>query len=736
MVVAGDVSSFDAAGFRTRLLATFPSAVDATLTVEAASVRVHVELTMASAAEARSTADALTAADTATLSSSLGFTIEAIAPPTVSILAAGSAAPPPPPAATAAPSGALLTSGDEEGTARSSTLLLVLIAAAIVAAVAVSALVVILLRRRKAGGRGGWAPRRARTRPSLDPERAKGQSSTTTSSGGLECASRSTAGGAAASAAAAREASPSVSARTSGLSGPLSYEGSAHASAHASARSSAHSSDAAWCNGPLSVSNWNGQQPAAATATAATAASAAGALDGAGGEPARSANDVPSFDFGSLRSYCPPASQWAASTTAPDGTTEQLSWDDPNSPGGAAAVGGARLRAASRADAVKPIPWSELRLREPPIGSGTFGQVWMCSHAASEYAVKRLRPEVFLGNQPAAALHEALLQEYEIMRSLRHPNLLLLVGIATDCAQNTGIVSELMQASLLDVLNDDTLHSRVTWGGCLHAIAIDVAKGMAFLHYNAFLHRDLKPANVLLSEHWVAKIADFGASFDLSTASTTSAVHGTPHYMAPEMIRRQDHGKPADVWSYGCVLAHMGARVPPFAQLGAGGAAEIVMSAVVRGETTPLDLLMPANTPPPLLALARQCVSVDPAARPDFLTVAERLIEAEMLDAVRPTGGDSRPSQRLRRQRPGGQRHDDPQSYRLKFRQRSGAASPSCAASSPRSPRPSPRLDASPRLPSTSESSGESSLPVKPPLAAAAATNPFMPTSTDTGEYV
>ena len=92
------------------------------------------------------------------------------------------------------------------------------------------------------------------------------------------------------------------------------------------------------------------------------------------------------------------------------------------------------------------------------------------------------------GHGPAALL-DALLDEYEIMRELRHPNVLLVIGIATDHATNTGIVTELMQASLLDVLLDSELAPSVTWPSCLLAVATDVAKGMAYLHYNDFLHR-------------------------------------------------------------------------------------------------------------------------------------------------------------------------------------------------------------------------------------------------------
>ena len=60
----------------------------------------------------------------------------------------------------------------------------------------------------------------------------------------------------------------------------------------------------------------------------------------------------------------------------------------------------------------------------------------------------------------------------------------------------------------------------------LLSVAVQVAQGMKFLHSckHAVVHRDLKPQNVLLNEHMVAKIADFGIS---ETARTRFATTGS-----------------------------------------------------------------------------------------------------------------------------------------------------------------------------------------------------------------
>lgn len=66
------------------------------------------------------------------------------------------------------------------------------------------------------------------------------------------------------------------------------------------------------------------------------------------------------------------------------------------------------------------------------------------------------------------------------------------------------------------------------------------------------------------------KLADFGASKkieDLATmASGSKSIRGTPYWMAPEVIKQTGHGRPADIWSLGCVVIEMATGKPPWSQ--------------------------------------------------------------------------------------------------------------------------------------------------------------------------
>ena len=79
------------------------------------------------------------------------------------------------------------------------------------------------------------------------------------------------------------------------------------------------------------------------------------------------------------------------------------------------------------------------------------------------------------------------------------------------------------------------------------------------------IHRDIKPENVLIANHGVLKLADFGISKqirDIQALCLTQA--GTPVYMSPEMIEGRKYTVKADVWALGCVIYHIMALRPPW----------------------------------------------------------------------------------------------------------------------------------------------------------------------------
>ena len=313
--------------------------------------------------------------------------------------------------------------------------------------------------------------------------------------------------------------------------------------------------------------------------------------------------------------------------------------------GGPAPTGATELAQINVKEKYKPIPMNQIAYGDE-LGAGAFGVVYKCTFQATKCAIKKLHEK----EEKSEHLAKALMDEFHVMSALRHPNVLLTLGIAEDAVGGSkGIVMELMEASLADVLCLSSFEQHTTWEGSFFSIASDVANGMAYIHFNNMLHRDLKPGNVLLDAQWVAKIADFGTVFDTSDGAVSEKVdiQGTPPYMAPEIVKLNEYDKPVDVWAFGCVLAHMGSKRPPYSWLQHIETPKQLLEVVKNGEYSPLELLLESTTTPDSIKdLAKKCCNPGPSSRPTFEQIAG------MVTAAIPEGVDPRPVARIKNKRP------------------------------------------------------------------------------------
>src|SRR5262249_8148193 len=93
--------------------------------------------------------------------------------------------------------------------------------------------------------------------------------------------------------------------------------------------------------------------------------------------------------------------------------------------------------------------------------------------------------------------------------------------------------------------------------------ACQICNALDHAHRQGVLHRDLRPSNVLVTEHGVAKVADFGTSRFLEIAAHGTTVIGSPPYMAPE----QFHGmavSASDIYSLGVTMYQMLTGLLPY----------------------------------------------------------------------------------------------------------------------------------------------------------------------------
>lgn len=69
------------------------------------------------------------------------------------------------------------------------------------------------------------------------------------------------------------------------------------------------------------------------------------------------------------------------------------------------------------------------------------------------------------------------------------------------------------------------------------------------------IHRDLKPANILVAENHVLKIADFGFAIKVNDAAKSNKYNvGSPLYMAPESLKKNEYTLKTDIWALGVIF--------------------------------------------------------------------------------------------------------------------------------------------------------------------------------------
>ncbi|WP_261560791.1 serine/threonine-protein kinase, partial [Frankia tisae] len=151
----------------------------------------------------------------------------------------------------------------------------------------------------------------------------------------------------------------------------------------------------------------------------------------------------------------------------------------------------------------------------------------------------------------------------------------------------------------------------------VHGLAIGLADALVAIHAAGVVHRDLKPANILLA--WDGpKVIDFGIAHagDNTSHTRTGMLIGTLVWMAPEQLRGERAGPPADIFAWGACVAFAAAGRPPFR----GERAEAVGMQILTAEPDLDDL------PADLLGVVRAALDKEPARRPTATELLARLL--------------------------------------------------------------------------------------------------------------
>lgn len=259
------------------------------------------------------------------------------------------------------------------------------------------------------------------------------------------------------------------------------------------------------------------------------------------------------------------------------------------------------------------IDMKEVKIMEK-IGRGSFGDIYKAEWHGTEVAVKKI---------PFNTINDDLIQEMlneaRIMESIRHPNVLSLMGCCPRPPEVCIIMEYMPRGSLYQILQDSRIP--LSWQ-LIQRMALDAARGMNFLHQHnpIIMHRDLKSHNLLVDDAWRVKVADFGLSRMIEErVSATMTVCGTPCWTAPEVLRNQRYSVKADVYSFGICLWELYTRTAPYAGM---TPFQVMFGVASSGMRPPID---EEDCPAPWRELMLSCWSEAPEERPTFDEIARSL---------------------------------------------------------------------------------------------------------------
>ncbi|KDQ56279.1 hypothetical protein JAAARDRAFT_207998 [Jaapia argillacea MUCL 33604] len=173
------------------------------------------------------------------------------------------------------------------------------------------------------------------------------------------------------------------------------------------------------------------------------------------------------------------------------------------------------------------------RKGKDPIGSGGSSSIYMGYLRGKPVALKRIRISFSPSDFESDGTIKKLYHEAAIWQSLKHPNILPLLGIhqmdEDPCPfvfvspwMSNGNITEYVQRNCLSTIQTCILLDQV-------------ARGLEYLHNEALVHGDIKGANILISQKHHVQISDFGLSLTAEMVQCTNA--GSLRWMAPELLQ-------------------------------------------------------------------------------------------------------------------------------------------------------------------------------------------------------
>lgn len=301
------------------------------------------------------------------------------------------------------------------------------------------------------------------------------------------------------------------------------------------------------------------------------------------------------------------------------------------------------------------IPFDQLDRTESVGASSGIGMVFKATYSktGAEVAAKRMPMPMLGGESLDHPYLSAMKAEGRKLAELQHQNILHLLGMSVYRSERSGrydlyLVTELMNCSFNQLVfsKDQKFkqkRAKLT-GKDRQRILMQIAAGLAFLHYHSIVHRNLKPTNILLNESLsVVKVTDYGAiaclrehelnKLDTLEANEDKQLKGSRLYvaafMAPEQVvsdgkitlyPSQKGKNKVDSYSYAMVLYAFTTGLRPYADFNKSKMFTM-MEQILDG----LRPTVPSAFPAALRELLEKCWCKNPNERLSMAKVVKEL---------------------------------------------------------------------------------------------------------------
>ncbi|KAG5280024.1 hypothetical protein AALO_G00084100 [Alosa alosa] len=192
------------------------------------------------------------------------------------------------------------------------------------------------------------------------------------------------------------------------------------------------------------------------------------------------------------------------------------------------------------------------------LGSGKFGQVFRLKHKETGHVYAG---KFYKGRREKE--REAARREIQLMNHLHHPKLVQCLGAYDNKPEVVMVMEFIAGGELFERIVDDSYeHTESTSARYMH----QVLDGVRFMHEQNIIHLDLKPENIVCVDKSSTsiKVIDFGLASKLDPSTPLTVMHGTPEFVAPEVINYEPVNFGTDMWSIGVICYILLSGESPF----------------------------------------------------------------------------------------------------------------------------------------------------------------------------